>query len=203
MRPEELRERLKDWWNVPSRYLDCRFENFDSYDHALKSRLDLAKRVAAEKRSALLFGKPGVGKTHIAIAVMSEWISRGARGHFVGALEYTLQVQSAYANPKQIADDLVDDIHFLILDDIGTERANETSRVALMYLIDKAYRDQKRLIVTSNLTPEEIGAFEPRIPSRLAQMGALIEIKAADYRVRIAAQRQKADVAERFPPTVN
>ena len=94
MSPEELRKRLKDWWHVPSRYLDCRFENFDAYDRALMSRLNLVKQVAEERRSALLFGRPGVGKSHLAVATMAQWVTGGARGHFVSALDYVLQVQA-------------------------------------------------------------------------------------------------------------
>jgi hypothetical protein len=38
--------------------------------------------------------------------------------------------------------------------------------------------------------------------SRLAEMGVIIEMKAEDYRLRIAARRQKAD-AEKPLPAVN
>jgi DNA replication protein DnaC len=199
----ELREKLRDWWNVPDRYLDCRFDNFEVYDGVLESRLSLVRKVATERRSVLLFGRPGVGKTHLAIAVMSEWVSRGAKGHFVAALEYTLRVQSAFGNPKEIADDLLDDANFLVLDDTGTERENETSRLALLYLVDRAYANRKRMVVTSNLTPDELNKFEPRVVSRLTEMGPLIGIKADDYRLRIAADRRKTDLIEGVPRSLN
>jgi DNA replication protein DnaC len=192
----ELRERLRDWWNVPDRYLDCRFENFEAYDGALRTRLNLVRKVTAERRSAFLFGRPGAGKTHLATSAMAQWISRGAKGHFIGALEYTLRVQAAFGNPKEIAEDLLEDANFLLLDDVGTERANEASRLALLYLVDKAYGDRKRLLVTSNLTPDELNRFEPRIVSRLTEMGFLIAVKADDYRLRIAsAARGKTESA--------
>lgn len=196
MNAAELRERLRDWWNVPDRYLDCRFDNFEVYDGALGTRLNLVRKVAAERGSAFLFGRPGAGKTHLATAAMAEWISRGAKGHFIGALEYTLRVQAAFGNPKEIAEELLDDANFLLLDDVGTERANEASRLALLYLVDTAYRDRKRLLVTSNLMPEELNRFEPRIVSRLSEMGSLISLKADDYRLRMAAAaRRKTESA--------
>jgi DNA replication protein DnaC len=203
MNSAELREKLRDWWHVPGRYLNCRFENFEAYDQALETRLNLVQRVGADRRSALLFGKPGVGKTHLAVATMAEWISRGARGYFVGALEYTLCVQAAFGNPKEIVSDLLDDAQFLVLDDLGAERTNETARVALLHLIDTAYSARKRIVVTSNLTPGELNRFEPRIVSRLTEMGSLIGIKADDYRVRTAAERQKAELVERVSPSLN
>jgi DNA replication protein DnaC len=198
-----LRERLKEWWNVPEQYVGCRLENFDAYDRSLESRLSIVKRVIAERRSALLFGKPGVGKSHLAVAAMAEWISRGGRGHFLGALDYTLQVQLSYGNPKEIVACLLNDANFLLLDDLGTERANETARIAMLHLIDQIYCERKRVIVTSNLSPAELNEFEPRILSRLTEMGTLIEVKAEDYRIRTAAGRRKAERVELPSPIVN
>jgi len=187
----DLRKQLESWWDVPRRYIDCRFSNFDAYNETLDTRLQLVKRVASERQSALLFGGVGAGKTHLAVSVMAEWLRREARGKFVNAAQFVSEVQAAYGNPRAAVYDLLDQNHFMLLDDLGTERANETSRTALLFLIDQFYSKHKRMIVSSNLTPAELNAFEPRIASRLAEMGPFIEIKATDYRVKIAARRQK------------
>jgi DNA replication protein DnaC len=198
----DLTDRLENWWNVPRKYVDCRFSTFDPYTRELRSRLEIAKRVAAERTSALLFGPPGSGKSHLATSIMAHWIARGARGRFISALDYSLQVQAAFGNPRSIADDLLDDASFALLDDLGTQRDNETGRIAILYLIDQAYAARQRLIMTSNLTPAQLNQFDPRVMSRLAEMGVIIEMKAEDYRLRIAARRQKAD-AEKPLPAVN
>ncbi len=190
MNAEELRERLREWWHVPDRYLDSRFENFEAYDSTLESRLDLVKKVAIERSSALLFGRPGVGKTHLAVSVMARWVLRGAKGYFVSALDFVLQVHTAFGNPKDIVSDMLDDSQFVVIDDLGAERSNETARIALLHLIDCAYRNRKRVVATSNLTPSELNQFEPRIISRLSEMGPLVEINAKDYRVALSARRK-------------
>ena len=186
----ELKDRLENWWDVPTKYLDRRFSTFSPYTRELESRLDLAKRVATERTSALLFGPPGSGKSHLAISIMAHWVARGARGRFISALNYCLEVQTVFGNPKDVAEDLLHDASFALLDDLGTQRDNETSKIAILYLIDQAYAAGQRLIVTSNLTPAQLNQFEPRVMSRLAEMGAIIEMKADDYRLRIAARRQ-------------
>jgi DNA replication protein DnaC len=196
MSPEELRESLESW-RVPRRYSGCRLSNFDAYTRDLETRLEFAKRVASERRSAFFFGPPGTGKTHLAVGIMAEWVARRARGRFVESLDYSLQVQSAYGNPKDIADDLLDSANFILLDDIGTEKENESARVALLYLIGQAHSQGRRILVTSNLAPREVNAIDPRIMSRLTEMAALVEMRGDDYRLKIAARRQNKDTAER------
>lgn len=196
---DELKDRLENWWDVPRKYLDCRFSTFDPYTRELESRLEIAKRVAAERTSALVFGPPGSGKSHLATSIMADWVARGGRGRFISVLNYSLEVQAVFGNPKGTADEILNDVSFALLDDLGTQRDSETGRIAILYLIDQAYAARQRLIVTSNLTPAQLNEFEPRVMSRLAEMGAIIEMKADDYRLRMAAQRQKADRAERIP----
>lgn len=135
------------------------------------------------------------------VAAMAKWVAGGARGYFVGALDYVLRVQESYGNPREIVSDLLDDVQFVAIDDLGSERDNETARIALFHLIDRAYSERKRIIATSNLTPVELDQFEPRLMSRLTD--TLIEMKADDYRLRIAARRQKADTEKPLPSTVN
>lgn len=199
----DVRKRLETWCDVPPRYINCRLDSFDAYNEELRGRLELATRVASEGGSALLFGPPGVGKTHLAVGIVAEWVRRGARGKFVSALEYAFEAQEAYGNPREAAYKLLDQKHFVMVDDIGTQRDNQTARIALLYLIDRVYCDRQRLIATSNMTPAELNAFEPRLMSRVAEMGTLIEVKAEDYRIKLAARRQKAEKAERISQTAN
>ena len=74
----------------------------------------------------------------------------------------------------------------LVLDDIGAEKATDWTLSTLFELVGRHYDDHLQVIVTSNLTARElVAAGYGRIVSRIADEGALIEMKSAgDYRMR-------------------
>lgn len=199
---DELAERL-EWAEVPPRYRSCRFENFNAYNAKLARKMDIVKKLVSERRGMFLFGPVGSGKTHLAISALAEYIIAGARCKFLGAADFVCGVQGAYGNPKEIVRELLD-YRVVLIDDLGAERATESSRAALLYLVDQLYGARKKFIVTSNQTPAEIHAFEPRIMSRLTEICTLVELAADDYRIRSAAQRLKAErISQEMSKTVN
>jgi DNA replication protein DnaC len=188
--PEELAERL-EWAEVPKRYRDCRFSTFDAYTAKLARKLTVLEQLSTERRGMFIFGPVGSGKTHLGAAALAAYTLIGAHCKFIGAADFVNTVQLAYGNPKEIVAELVRENSCVLIDDLGAERANEASRSALVYLVDQLYGARKKIIVTSNLVPKDIYAFEPRIMSRLTEVCALVELDACDYRIRTATHRQE------------
>src|SRR5436305_7157053 len=80
------RQRLAES-NIPKRYQHCTLANFTAYNPSLERAVAQARRVAESfpvvGRGLLLEGPPGVGKTHLAVAVLKQVIATsGARGLF-------------------------------------------------------------------------------------------------------------------------
>lgn len=193
MTPQELTERL-GWSHCPKRYLGCRFDNFNGYSSELADRLEIVRRAADKGKSAILFGPVGCGKTHLAVAMMASWVARGLYGRFIGAAEFAYRVQAAYGNAVTVVSELLDEEHdhFVLLDDLGAEKSTENARAALLYLVDHVYRSKLRIIVTSNMTPAQLSQYEPRLASRLAEIGLLVSIKGRDYRVTTSVRTKAA-----------
>src|SRR5947199_6957405 len=71
--------------HIPKRYQHCTLENFTAYNESLARAVDHARKVAdafpAVTRGLFLEGPPGVGKTHLTVAVLKQAIqTSGARG---------------------------------------------------------------------------------------------------------------------------
>ena len=62
--------------NIPKRYQHCSLANFTAYNESLERGLGAARRLAdaypAVTAGLLLEGQPGVGKTHLAAAVLKQ-----------------------------------------------------------------------------------------------------------------------------------
>src|SRR5262245_51574433 len=96
-RDRSVRQRLTDA-NIPKRYQHCTFENFVAYNDSLKRAVEDARAVVERflhamnveqrGRGLLLEGPPGVGKTHLAVAVLKDVVSTfGANGLFYDTRE--------------------------------------------------------------------------------------------------------------------
>jgi DNA replication protein DnaC len=85
---ENINRRLVADARIPRRYHHCTLNDFVTYDNeTLEEALGRARRLAAEfpvvSRGLFLLGDPGVGKTHLAVAILKQVIlTRGARGIF-------------------------------------------------------------------------------------------------------------------------
>ena len=61
----------------------------------------------------------------------------------------------------------------LILDDFGAENSSDFSKSALYGIIGGRVDDEKETIITTNLTPKQIIAYEKRVGGRIAEMNCI------------------------------
>jgi len=127
-------------------------------------------------------GDPGVGKTHLSLALGWEWLERGKTVlyyHVAGLLNtlrdgYRHSGESDYEHILAFAKNCI----LLILDDLGASKETEWTTEQLDFIIDYRYENGKALIVTTNLTLDDL---PPRIADRLRE-GRLILLKGESYR---------------------
>ena len=185
--------------NIPKRYQHCSLENFVAYNESLAKAVDQARRVAeafpAVARGLLLEGQPGVGKTHLAVAVLKQAIqATGARGLFYDTRELLRVIRSTYdrsirttelevLRPVMSAD-------LLVLDDLGAEKTSEWVDETMNLIVNTRYNERRLTIFTSNY-PDIPDETEPnsllfrigfRMRSRLHEMCEFLVLDGADYR---------------------
>jgi DNA replication protein DnaC len=195
-------QRLADA-NIPKRYQHCSLDNFLAYNESLARAVDHARRLvqAFPAATAGLFfeGQPGVGKTHLAVAVLKQIVQQtGARGLFYDTRDLLRIIRSTYdpsirtteldiLRPVMAAD-------LLVLDDLGAEKTSEWVEETMNLIVNTRYSERRLTMFTSNY-PDIPDDTEPnsllfrigdRMRSRLHEMCEFIVLDAADYRERPA-----------------
>lgn len=110
-----------------------------------------------------LYGPGGSGKTWAAAAVVNELLSRGKRCAFSSLPLLSRDMDYRRTISRLSACDLV------AIDDIGAERGTDTAREGARVIIDAVYAKGTTLIVTSNLTPDELARADARVGRRVSE----------------------------------
>lgn len=148
---------------IPPRFRDCSFHNYypknDSqyFAHSFASRL--ADEYPAVESGLLFMGSVGVGKTHLAIAVLKELISKkGVRCLFYESGSLLKAIQDSY-NPVSQTSEMrvlapVYQAEVLVLDELGATVPTNWVRDTLYQIINTRYNNKNLTVFTTNYLDE-------------------------------------------------
>jgi len=138
-----------------------------------------------------LWGANGNGKTTAAACIANAW-NEIADGAFMTSFGRILSEVFSIKDKSEYFDELVS-YPLLIIDDLGAERSSEYAQEIVFNVIDGRYRTGKPLIVTTNLTLDEIknpaDMRHARIYDRLLEMCIPIHFAGPSRRREIQKQK--------------
>ena len=200
---------------IPARYEKSSVDNFDvGFEGAglsLKAARSTAQNFVTEypvsKRGLLFTGTAGLGKTHLAVGIIRELISKKRISClFSNYRELMKQIQNSY-NPEVNATELsilrpVFEADVLVLDELGAVRPTGWAFDTVGLIINSRYNENRATIITTNYPDgEEAPAATDQIHraarvdtlgdrvgsamrSRIVEMCKIVKMTGNDYRLR-------------------
>jgi len=224
---EDQQARVLTRARIPKRYEHCDFENYDvglyddEADAAKWNRsLEQAKVIAqaftrdypvGTEHGLLLMGPCGVGKTHLAVAVLKEVVLRGYGGLFYDYNELLKEIQHSYNSQTQTTEmEVLEPVltaELLVLDDLGASKPSPWALETVGHILNSRYNEKRLTILTTNYLDVAAAPGVLRMPSgqavagrgdesladrvgqrtrsRLMEMCRTVDLFAPDYRERI------------------
>lgn len=175
----------------------CRFDKATMSEEIVKCKryADAWDDMRRENSGLLLWGNTGNGKTFAATCIANELIDRGIPAMITS---FPRILNAGY--DKQ---EIIEQVHYyplMVIDDLGAERSSEYAMETVYTVIDERYKSKKPLIVTTNLTLDELckpkNMDYQRIYDRVIEMCAPLVFKGDNLR------RDKANKRLRYVKSV-
>ena len=147
------------------------FENDLGYN---PKQIDMAKRYVQhweefkkDSTGLLLWGNVGTGKSFIAGCIANALLDKGVPVIMTNFARLLNKLTDMYSGDRNAYIDSLKRYPLMIIDDLGVERNSEFAREQVFSVIDSRYRSELPMIVTTNLTLEELQHPEDLSRSRI------------------------------------
>ena len=136
-------------------------------------------------KGLLLYGNVGTGKTFAAACVANALIDKGVPCYMTNFSQITNAIQATFDGKEEYINNLLRH-RLIIIDDLGIERKTEYMQEIVYSVIDAIYRAGVPLIITTNLSIEELkhpqNIAEARYYDRILEKCFPVEVTGANQR---------------------
>ena len=168
---------------IPERFKTKELHLFVAENDMQRKALDFANRYADDfkevlntGRSAIFIGKPGTGKTHLAVGIALNVMRRGAIVYFSTVMRAIRSIKDTWAKDSEVSESeairmfTIPDL--LILDEVGIQFGSEFEKNMLFDIMNERYENRRPSILLSNLSIDEIrGYLGDRVFDRMREDG--------------------------------
>ena len=149
----------------------------------------------AKSIGLLLWGDVGTGKSFFAGCIANALLEQGVPVLMTNFSRILNALSGLYSEEKNQYIDSLNQYSLLIIDDLGIERSTEFALEQVFNVIDSRYRSKLPLIVTTNMTLEELknpqDLTRSRIYDRVLERCVPLRINNQNIRQRNAAESMK------------
>ena len=191
----DLVRRLKaDGFTDPA-MLDWTFANDNGRStqmHHAHRYVEQWQTMRSENIGLLLWGGVGTGKSFLAGCIANALMAQEVPVRMTNFAHILNELNNSFSGRNEVVDRLCR-YPLLIIDDFGMERSTEYALEQIYNIVDSRYRSRKPLIVTTNLTLDEIrhpqDTAHARIYDRLLEMCVPISCIGVSFRKETAQEK--------------
>lgn len=176
----------------------CTFENFDLGYYAPAFRPTMGKVVEScrryvqdfspQSKNLLFTGTPGLGKTHLSLAIAEGVARAGQLVMYVSAPHLMDQLELGKFKKDEDAlefREMVFGCDLLVVDDLGTEMVTRYTQSEVYDLVNTRLNTSRPTIINTNLDMKQIErTYTSRVYSRIAGTYAAVQFKGRDIRLQ-------------------
>ena len=201
-RQEEMRvvEGLRKLSLMDDKLSQARLESFTETDDnarllkIVRNYIVNFEKMYEDNQGLLLWGPVGTGKSYAAAVIANELLDRRTSVVMTSFIKILKEVGTFDDDNGKI--EKMNQSKLLIIDDLGAERGTDYSLERVYDIIDSRYRSNKPIILTTNLTMEQMKNCEDirynRIYDRIFEMCYPVKVSGLSWRKREAASRYAA-----------
>ena len=191
----DLVRRLKAEGFSDTAMLNWTFENDNGHSpqmHHAHRYVEQWQTMRAENLGLLLWGSVGTGKSFLAGCIANALMELEVPVRMTSFSRIMNELNNSFSGRNEVVDRLCC-FPLLIIDDFGMERGTEYALEQVYNIVDSRYRSQKPLIVTTNLTLDEIrhpqDTAHARIYDRILEMCVPVSCIGASFRKENAQKK--------------
>tara|TARA_R100000231_G_scaffold804_1_gene1464 strand:- start:34 stop:807 length:774 start_codon:yes stop_codon:yes gene_type:complete len=167
---------------IPERFKDRTLESYKAKTTGQKKALAFAEEYAKNfdnvlqtGRCAIFVGKPGTGKTHLAIGIALAVMQQKRSPLFVTVQRLIRRVKDSWHTKNETESQVVEvyaSPDLLILDEVGVQFGSEFEKQVLFDVLNTRYENRKPSILLSNIPREQLADYlGERVTDRLREDG--------------------------------
>ena len=168
-------------------------EDYQTMKKILEYTHQYASTFTPDSGSILMFGRTGLGKTHLSLAIANTVLEKGYSVIYDSAINILRSIEKEHFSREHSSDmiDLVMETELLILDDLGTEYETPFYNATIYNILNTRLNGGRPTIISTNLDFDGIKRrYDERVVSRIVSAYKCLEFQGEDVRLQIARNRK-------------